>query len=169
MDHKILMVIAPQDFRDEEYLIPRRYFEKKGYEVKVATQDHQNECIGSLGMKVKPDFSIHDVGVSNYSAVVFVGGMGSKTYFNNQTILQLVKDCVIQEKVLGAICISPVILANAGVLNEKNATVSKGSEKDLIQKGAKYTGKPVEIDGKIVTASGPLAAEEFARAIVSLL
>jgi protease I len=39
----------------------------------------------------------------------------------------------------------------------------------LEEKGAIYTGKPVEIDGKIVTGSGPQAAQEFALAIIKLL
>ena len=34
---KILMVIAPKDFRDAEYNEPRRVFEENGIEVKVAS------------------------------------------------------------------------------------------------------------------------------------
>jgi len=30
---KIAMIIAPNDFRDEEYLVPKRIFEEAGYEV----------------------------------------------------------------------------------------------------------------------------------------
>jgi protease I len=36
-------------------------------------------------------------------------------------------------------------------------------------KGATYTGNPVEVDGHIVTANGPEAAEEFAQAVVKLM
>jgi protease I len=39
----------------------------------------------------------------------------------------------------------------------------------LEKKGVKYTGRNVEVDGKIVTANGPEAAEEFGKAILKLL
>jgi protease I len=36
-------------------------------------------------------------------------------------------------------------------------------------KGAKYTGKSVEVDGNIITGNGPDAAREFGRAIAKAL
>ena len=36
-------------------------------------------------------------------------------------------------------------------------------------KGAEYTGSFVEKDGNLITACGPAAAVEFAKAIISLL
>jgi protease I len=39
----------------------------------------------------------------------------------------------------------------------------------LKQQGAHYTGKPVVVDGNLITANGPKAAEAFGKAIVSTL
>ena len=50
----------------------------------------------------------------------------------------------------------------------KKATVwdSEGAQATILeQEGAEYTGEPVTIDGKIVTANGPAAAEEFGQAL----
>ncbi|MEK7136703.1 MAG: DJ-1/PfpI family protein, partial [Patescibacteria group bacterium] len=80
---------------------------------------------------------------------------------------------------LGAICIAPTILARAGVLRGKKATVwdpSTGSgqvalptpSQVLRECGAQYTGEAVTVDGKIVTANGPAAAEEFGRRLASI-
>ena len=74
---------------------------------------------------------------------------------------------------LSAICIAPVTLANSGVLKGKKGTVWTNEEskieQKLIDKGVNYTGKTVEIDGNIITANGPEAAEEFGKAIVNAL
>jgi protease I len=70
---------------------------------------------------------------------------------------------------VSAICLAPVTLANAGLLLGKRATAYPSAEGFLEWKGAIYTGRPVEIAGTIVTASGPEAVEEFARAIAELM
>jgi len=54
-------------------------------------------------------------------------------------------------KVVAAICLAPVILAYAGVLNRRQATVA-GTEATTIEaQGAHYTGPGVTVDASIVT------------------
>lgn len=165
---KILMIIASQNFRDEELLIPKKLFESEGYEVVIASTSLKPSK-GMLGAVVTPQILIDKVKVEEYSAVVFVGGIGAQEYFNHPVAHKIVKEAVSKGKILGAICIAPRILAEAGVLKGKRATVWVSEGKTLEEKGAYYTGKSVEIDGNIVTASGPQAAEEFAKNILKLL
>jgi len=84
------------------------------------------------------------------------------------------RETISQNKVLASICISPVILAKAGVLKGKKATVwsspmDRGPVKILQNNGAIYEDKPVVVDGKIITGNGPGAAEEFGQAIIEVL
>ncbi|MEM3519623.1 MAG: DJ-1/PfpI family protein, partial [Candidatus Hadarchaeales archaeon] len=103
-------------------------------------------------------------------AIIFVGGSGSSLYFNDPTALAIAKEAFTKKKVVGAICIAPVILANAGVLKGKNATVWDGEFVEKIERGgAKFVNRPVVVDGNVVTANGPQAAREFGRAIAKLL
>ena len=80
-----------------------------------------------------------------------------------------------QNKVLAAICISPIILTKAGVLKGKKATVwssplDKSWIKVLQESGqAIYQEEDVVVDGKIITANGPAAAGRFGQAIVEVL
>jgi len=165
---KILMIIASQNFRDEELLKPKKIFEKEGFKVTIASSS-LNTATGMLGAKVKPEALINNVNVKDYDAVVFVGGIGATEYFGNPIALKIAQDSVRQGKILGAICIAPRILAEAGVLKGKKATVWKSEANALKARGAIYTGEDVTVDGKIVTASGPNAAEAFANAILKLL
>jgi protease I len=74
---------------------------------------------------------------------------------------------VLNNKVVAAICLSPVVLARAGILKGKDATVfpSNDAVEELKNAGVKYVDKPVVISGKIITARDPKAAEEFAKTI----
>jgi protease I len=161
--HKIVMIIASSNFRDEEFKIPKELFEKNGYSITVASGS-LSESVGMLGMKVRPDITLDKVKVVEFDAVVFVGGSGSAEYFTNNLAQKIAKDAFAQGKTLAAICLAPVILANAGLLKGKKATCN--DPEAIIKKGAYFTGKPVEQDGKIITGIGPEASEEFAEAIL---
>ncbi len=165
---KVAMVIAHQRFRDEEYLRPKEILEKEG--VAVTTVSSKTDiAIGTLGAKVKPDLTLNDLKVKDYDALLFVGGGGAEEYWNNQKAHSIAVEAVQRKKVLGAICIAPVILANAGLLYGKKATVYESEIDKIKGKGAVYNGLPVERDGNIVTANGPEAAEEFGMVIVEAL
>jgi len=165
---KILMIIAHQNFRDEELLIPKKLFENEGYEVIIASTSLE-PAKGMLGAVVIPKILIDQVKVEDYDAIVFVGGVGAQEYFDNPVAHKIAKEAVSKDKILAAICLAPRILAEAGVLKGKKATVWVSEGKVLEEKGAHYTGKLVEVDGKIITGSGPQAAEEFTKNILKLL
>jgi protease I len=162
----ILMIIASSNFRDEELNIPKEIFRENGYKVTVASS-RISIATGMLGAKVTPDLLLQDVRVADYLAVVFVGGGGAKEYYANSTALSIAKEAYNKGILVGAICIAPNILANAGILKNKKATCFDSD--NLKAKGALFTGKSVERDGKIITAKGPQAAKEFGTAVVNAL
>ena len=164
----ILMVVAPKDFRDEEYLEPRKIFEGAGIGVKVASKG-VTTAMGKFGAVVPVDLDLGEVRVEDYDAVVFIGGPGSAVYFDDQQALSLAKTAYESGKIVGAICIAPSILANAGILSGKKATAFSSELDNLNNRGAQNTGEPVVVDGKIITASGPEAAVEFGKKLVEVL
>ena len=168
LEKRVLFVVAPQNFRDEEYQKPRQVLEEAGWQIEVASKGI-NEAVGMFGAKAKIDKDISQLNVDDYSGVVFVGGTGAAVYFDDPNALALAKTAFEKGKVVGAICIAPSILANAGLLSGKKATAFSSEEENLTAKGAQYTGEPVTVDGKIVTANGPGAAEEFGRRIADKL
>lgn len=168
MTKNILMVVANFDFNETEYSVPRKIFEDNGFSVKVASS-LGGKCNSSDGSIVSADLTLSDVNIVDYDAVVFVGGQGAEIYFNDQVALNLVKEFNYADKLTCAICLAPVILAKAGILKGKNTTVTGSSVRDLELADAVYTAQSVAKDDNIVTASGPDAAEEFAREIVVIL
>jgi protease I len=164
----ILMIIAHQDFRDEEYQEPRQIFEAKGATITVASSSLE-VAKGALGAQVKPDLLLKDAAVGDYDAIVFVGGPGAQEYWDDPVAHAIAQDAVAQGKVLAAICIAPATLAKAGVLRGKNATVFSSEAEALKARGANYTGAGVERDGLIITANGPKAATKFAEEVAKAL
>jgi protease I len=65
--------------------------------------------------------------------------------------------------------LTDLILAQAEILKDKNATSYGDVKKDLIEGGAKYQENSVTQDGNIITANGPEATKEFAEKIVNSL
>ncbi len=165
---KVLMVIASREFRDEEYQKPRKILESEGVAVTVACSS-MNESTGMLGLKVRPDILLKDAKPEQYDAVIFVGGMGATEYWDDPVAHALAKSVYGAGKPTAAICLAPMTLANAGLLQGKKATIWKDAVPDFKTKGVVYTGSPVEQDGRLITGSGPEAAESFARALVEAL
>jgi protease I len=159
---KILMVVSPKDYQEMEYNQPKVYFEEKGFNVKTASRG-TSMAKGSSGEQASVDIDLKNVNLSDYSAVVFVGGEGidELKLYEDPDYLKLAKGAVREDMVVGAICLAPKILANAGLLNGLDATSS--DTEYLKSKGAKLSELPVVRSGKIITGNGPYAAEEFPR------
>lgn len=171
MKYKIAMIIAFQDFRDEELFIPRNIFLQKGFDTKIISTK-KGQAVGVYGGVVSVDLTLDELKVSEFDVVIFVGGSGAAQYINNEKCHQIAQQAVSEDKVLGAICSAPAILARAGVLKDKKATTwSSDFDKSIIkilkQEGADYQDIPVVIDKKIITANGPQSAREFAQAVVN--
>jgi len=165
---KVVMIIAEKNFRDEELLEPRKILEEEGTSVTLASTTLRT-ATGMFGAKATPDILLSELKVDEYDAIIFVGGAGASQYWNDSTAHNIARESLQKNKILCAICIAPVTLANAGVLSGNKATVWESERAKLEAKGVTYTGKAVEIADKIITANGPQAAEEFGRSIARAL
>lgn len=165
---RALFLIVPNGFRDEEYSVPKKLFEEKGLTVITAST-----VLGQLTGKKQlttatVDILIKDVQVQDYAVLVIVGGQD--TFWYDAKVLELVRQMHIAQKPIGAICISGVIPAQAGLMAGQRATVfeTPAALADLQKNGAIYTGEAVTVSGNIVTANGAEASAQFARELLKL-
>lgn len=164
MSKNVLMVLAHNNFRDEEYTSAREALEHKGARVTVASTVTK-EATGSQGMKVDPDLLIDDVALNDFDGVIFIGGTGSSQYWHDISAHNIATKLHNRGKLVAATSHAPVTLAVAGLLNGKKATSHVAVYEKLQVAGADYTGSKIEVDGNIITSSGANAAREFAEAI----
>lgn len=171
----ILMIIAPEKFRDEEFEVPYKKFTDEGAVITVASLK-KGVATGMFGAKFDVKYSLNDVKESDFDAVIFVGGAGTPLVRADKRAVEIAGNSA-GHKVLGAICWAPTILAKSGAIKGKKATVWLGDDAEygmktsaVLQKyGAEFIDKNVVQDGNIITGNGPAAAEAFADAIIKKL
>lgn len=164
----VLMVIAPETFRDEEYAHPKEVLEGRGARV-VTASVKPGTCTGKNGMTAEAQIAVAEADALDYDAVVFVGGAGAKVFFDDPFAHALARAARDEKRVLGAICIAPSILARAGLLKGWPATAFETQRDDLEAHGAIWTGEPVTVEGHVITANGPEAARDFGVALADAL
>ena len=169
---KIALIIGFKNFRDEEYFIPKSIFQENGFKVKTVSTEI-GIAVGGDGGEVNVDLCLMDLNINEFDALVFVGGPGAYDFIENESIWQIIRQARDKGKLLAAICIAPAILARAGVLQGKKATIwsspmDKKPIKILQENGAEYLNKAVVQDGKIITGNGPSAAQDFAEKIIQM-
>ena len=166
--NKVVFITAPEVFRDEEYYKPKKVLEVAGVEVTTASVKI-GELTGRFGFKATSTLLIQDINPDDFDAIAYIGGGGAKVFFDNNRALKLANDFFKRGNPTASICIAGVILANAGILKGKKATVFIDGKEALIKSGAAYTGSALETDGNIITANGPDAAKDFGKAILKAL
>lgn len=122
---------------------------------------------GARGIKIQPDAPLDSIR-ELYDIIILPGGSpGYVNLGNDRRVIELINKYNSAEKMVAAICAAPTVLAKAGILTGRRATVFRGMESDL--KDAKYVDSPVVEDGKIMTSQGPGTAMEFALALLKRL
>ncbi|VVB91588.1 Intracellular protease 1 [uncultured archaeon] len=122
---------------------------------------------GARGIKIQPDARIDSI-MEMYDIIILPGGTpGYINLGNDRHVLDLVKKYNIEGKIVAAICAAPSVLAKAGILAGRQATVFRGMEDELDD--AKYVDKTVVEDGNIMTSQGPGTAMEFGLLILKRL
>jgi len=168
---RVLMVVAPEGYKEDELSVPSGIFKELGAEVVVAsTRTGTGIARGMSGGEVAVNLSIGDVNLSEYDSIVIVGGVGSMRYlWDDSDLRDMVRAAYDSHKTVAAICLSPVVLARAGILRDKECTAFITAKEELIKNGGKYQDKGVVVSGNIVTAKGPEYATEFAIAVADVM
>jgi len=171
MKKNVVMVIANEGFQPIEYGIPKKILENAGYGVTTAS-NKSGIAVASDNSTVKIDSSMNDIDINQYAALIFIGGPGALERLDNESSYTLLKDAAKNNLIIGAICITPRILAHAGILTGKTATGWDDDDelRSIFNKyDVTYEQEPVVTDKNIITAVGPSAAEAFGNRLVELL
>jgi protease I len=173
--NEVLIVVAFKDFQDKELIVCKRILEEQKKKVIVASK-FLGMASGMLGNKIMVDVILPQVKIENYDALIFIGGQGAVDYIDDHICHQIIQTAFNRKKVIAAICIAPAILAQAGILQNKKATVwaselNRKMLKIFKKQKVDYQEQDVVVDkeNRIVTANGPAAVEQFTQAILELL
>ncbi len=158
------LVCLADGFEETEAIVPIDILRRSGMDVVVAGVDNI-QITSSHNIKINCDLEISEAD-EIYDVIVLPGGMpGSTNLANSFEVIRRVIN-VSQEGYVCALCAAPaVVLANTGLLDNKNATCYPSMEK--VAPNVKFThDSRCVVDSKVITAQGPGVAEEFAFTIV---
>ena len=156
----MVYVFLANGFEETEAIAPIDILRR--CELDVVTVGVGEEVItSSHGISVIPDITEVDfVPSEEIDMIVLPGGMpGTLNLEKSRTVQEAIDYCTENGKYIGAICAAPSVLGKKNLLKGKKATCFPGFEDFLL--GAEFTGAPVELDGKIITARGAGVAVEF--------
>src|SRR5439155_23170850 len=87
---KILMVIPPTQFRDEEFFEPKKILQDEGATIVVASTTARI-CRGLQGGSAQADISIADAKADHYAGLVLCGGSSVPEFlWSDQKLQELV-------------------------------------------------------------------------------
>lgn len=165
---KVVLAVAPEKFRDEELAETVAALKQAQIPFDIVST-RSGTCTGMLGAKVTATLSFDEIDPKNYDALIVIGGTGSQTHlWDDDLLVRLAGFFSETDKVVAAICLAPVVLARAGILEGKKATVynSQTAVFEMKKGRAVVVSDPVIKDGRIITANGPQASKAFAAAVV---
>jgi len=129
-------------------------------------------CRGMRGGAVQAEIAIADAKADDYAGIVLCGGSSVPDFFwNDKKLQELVTTMAAAGKVIGAICLSTVVLAKAKLLAGREATVYflPQALEELKAAGAKYVQEKLLIHNNIILAEGPPDSLRFGQALRSAL
>lgn len=163
----VYVYLAP-GFEEIEALTPVDMLRRCGADVKLIGIGGKH-VVGAHGICVESDMQI---GQESYDSalemIVLPGGMpGTLNLEKNENVQRAIAYANNNSLYIAAICAAPMILGNLGLLDGKDAVCYSGFEKFL--KGANIPQSRVCVSGKIITAIGMGAADEFSLKLIELL
>ena len=170
----ILLVIPQNRFCDQQLSELKSIF--AGVKTLILSKSG-NEAVGEMKMKVLPDGILVDwdkrlLPNQKYDAVVVVGGKGAKNSLWNDPILpQILTDHFRAGKVVGALGLSVVSLARAGLLARQGVSAPDNELciRELEEAEAFVVEEPLTFSDRVVTAGADTSGRVFGEKILELL
>lgn len=169
---KILFIIASKGFQPIEYEVPKKILEEAGFTITTASDKAGTATTEDGNTSVEVALAIDKVNVNNYDGIFIMGGPGALEHLDNEKTYRVMQEANKKLLPIGAICVSPRILAKAGVLTRKRATGwnEDGQLEEIFKTyDVKYTPAPVVVEENVITATDPDAASVFGQEIITLL
>jgi len=169
MNSKKAVIVLADGFEEIEAFIPMDVLRRLGFNV-ILTGLNGCSVRGAHGLSVQADLDFKNCDLSVADAIILPGGLpGAVNLQASAALRSELRRAAAQGRITAAICAAPIVLQDAGLLDNKVYTGYPGSEKLAKKQGMCYTGNMTEKDGTVITAKGPGAAFLFSREIALAL
>ncbi|WP_457641270.1 type 1 glutamine amidotransferase domain-containing protein [Persephonella sp.] len=165
---KKIAILLEDLVEDVEFIYPLYRFMEEGYTVDVLAPK-VGEFVGKKGMVFHSSKRVDPEMVKEYEAVFIPGGYAPDRFRRDKETIEFIKNMYKHGKIVAAICHGPWALISAKIVKGKRITGFFSIRDDIENAGAIYTGKPVEVDGNLITATDPKAMPEMMKILTAML
>ncbi|MDR3646245.1 MAG: type 1 glutamine amidotransferase [Candidatus Babeliales bacterium] len=168
---KVAILVA-NGFELSELEKPKKALENEGAIVEIISPEKskvQSWNNDNWSKKLKVDIELSLANANKYDALVLPGGVMNPDKLRIiPDAIKFIKEFVINEKPIAAICHGPWTLINAQAVKGKKLTSWPSLELDLKNAGADWIDEEVVVDDNLVTSRKPEDIPAFNREMIKL-
>ena len=119
------------------------------------------------GARIPVDRVLSEVRTLDYDALVLPGGVANPDVLRtNEAAVQFVREFMLADKPVAAICHGPWMLVEAGTVRGRTLTSWPSLRTDIRNAGGEWVDEVVHVDDTLVTSRNPGDLPQFCAAIV---
>ena len=154
-------------FEETEAIAPLDLLRRAGVEIQTVGLNGK-VIYGSHGIGVEADIEIGQLDLTALEMIILPGGLGGVASIRAcDAAMEAVRFAWENGKYTAAICAGPTVLADLGIVDDKNATCYPGCEENM--GSAKMVEAPAVTDGKLITGTSAGCAVPFGLALIAAL
>ena len=163
-------ILATDGVEQVELEQPRRALEDAGAETHlVAPKGKSIQAMNhdEKGARFPIDRLLDDVRPSEYDALLIPGGVANPDALRtDQRAVQFVREFMLAEKPVAAICHGPWMLVEAGAVAGRTLTSWPSLQTDIRNAGGQWVDEVVRVDDRLITSRKPEDLPRFCATIV---
>jgi 4-methyl-5(b-hydroxyethyl)-thiazole monophosphate biosynthesis len=163
---KRVLCILGEGFEEIEAVTPIDLLRRSGVEVIVASAGAGHHLVGRSNVRIEADEVLFRQSPFEFDMLLLPGGPAVKALRDDPRIPELAREFAAQGKYVAAICAAPLLLLDAGLLDQTRHTCHSSAFPELPL--AELHERVVE-DGRIITSRGAGTSLDFALTLVKRL
>ena len=161
-----VLVPLAHGFEEIEATCPVDLLRRADVEVVLVSCEPQLEVCGRSGIVLKADQFLAETNPELFDLLIIPGGPAVFELRKKTSFISLIKQFADLDRPIGAICAAPLLLKDAGILENTNFTGHGSIANELPQM---ITDQAVVTDGHLITSRGAGTAIEFGLSLVEKL
>lgn len=162
------LLLLGNGFEELEALGTLDLMRRADIDVKTCTINTTPLVLGAHNIAVEADLCLGEIARDQYNGLIIPGGMGGvEALAATPDVLEMVHDCLEDNKLLAAICAAPAVVLTAAEVTEGRRMTGFPAPALIERLGNSYVDEPVVVDDCLITSKGPGTVFAFARAIIT--
>lgn len=157
-------IVAGDDVEPSELSAPRRALEAAGASVQVVAPRAGE--LRAAGERLVADCTLDACRAADFDALVVPGGAGATRLAEDGRAVQLVKEFMLADKPVAAICHGVALVVAADAVAGRRVTSAPDLRDRVAEAGGSWEDQAVVVDERLVTGRGKGDVEPFAKAVV---